>query len=131
MNEYYKELELQPGASLEEITQSYRRLISLYHPDRHPGPASEELTKRLNLAFNKLQEYIESPEVYKIYEEPKVYKTYEDPVLVPVPEIKKDWTDYVETATIGIILLVGGAFSILVLGILYKIFIFLFRLIFL
>jgi preprotein translocase subunit Sec63 len=129
MNEYYKELELQPGASLEEITQSYRRLISLYHPDRHPGPASEELTKRLNLAFTKLQEYIESPEVYETYEEPEVYETYEE--SVPIPEIKKEWTDYIETTTIGIVLLVGGAFSILILGILYKIFIFLFRLIFL
>ncbi len=55
--QYYANLELEPGAEFAEIKAAYRRLLLLYHPDRHahdPEQAhtAEEITKGLNEAMN-------------------------------------------------------------------------------
>ena len=59
MVNYYKILEVEPGASLDEITQSYRRLIQRYHPDRSSDPNATEISKQVNVAFDALKEQFE------------------------------------------------------------------------
>lgn len=56
------DLELAPGASIEEIRAAYRRQLRLYHPDRHAADrdryeAASEVTRRLTLAYRRLCDY--------------------------------------------------------------------------
>lgn len=56
------DLELQPGAGLQEIRGAYRKQLLLYHPDRHTShpehhAAAAEITRRLTLAYRTLCEY--------------------------------------------------------------------------
>jgi len=59
LDECYRILGLQPGASLPEAKRAYYKLLKFLHPDRHqasPGllrKATEE-TKKLNLAYEHL-----------------------------------------------------------------------------
>lgn len=62
---YYANLELPPGASLEEVKQAYRRLLSRYHPDRHDSDPrkrelANELTRQLREAYDALVEHLRS-----------------------------------------------------------------------
>lgn len=60
----YRELELKPGASLEQVRRSYRELALLWHPDRRNGGqqrgsgAHHKMT-RINLAYERLREALE------------------------------------------------------------------------
>ena len=57
----YALLGVSPGASLEEVTQAYRALVQIYHPDRYadaPPRVQEEANKRmqaLNAAYDELR----------------------------------------------------------------------------
>ena len=61
--EWYKQLDVQPGADLAEIKSAYRKLMRKYHPDLQADPnkkrAATELTMRVNTAYNGLVEYLE------------------------------------------------------------------------
>lgn len=53
---YYANLELEPGASFEEIRSAYRRLLRRYHPDKHQDDvdkarSAEAIAKQLNEAM--------------------------------------------------------------------------------
>ena len=51
---YYGNLELQPGASWDEIKKSYRKLISRYHPDRfHRDPEKKKIAGQLTAELNE------------------------------------------------------------------------------
>lgn len=50
----YELLQVQPTADSEIIQAAYRRLILRYHPDRNPGADAQEITQRLNRAFEIL-----------------------------------------------------------------------------
>lgn len=57
----YKNLELSPGASFEEVKKSYKRLLALYHPDRHSSDPEKqrlatEISARLNQSYDRLRE---------------------------------------------------------------------------
>lgn len=53
--DYYAILEVPTSASLEQIKQSYRRLVRLYHPDINKG--SEDIhIKQLNEAYAVLSD---------------------------------------------------------------------------
>jgi curved DNA-binding protein CbpA len=53
--DYYSILEVPMSASLEQIKQSYRRLVRLYHPDINKG--SEDIRiKQLNEAYAVLSD---------------------------------------------------------------------------
>ncbi|XP_054750324.2 dnaJ homolog subfamily C member 22-like [Lytechinus pictus] len=51
----HKTLELEEGASQEEITQRYRKLVRKWHPDKHKGEKKEEASIR----FMEIQEAYE------------------------------------------------------------------------
>ncbi|MDD5122905.1 MAG: DnaJ domain-containing protein [Dehalococcoidales bacterium] len=51
---YYSLLEVQKGATLEEIKNSYRKLAKKYHPDINPSPEALEIFKKINLAYEVL-----------------------------------------------------------------------------
>ncbi len=55
----YKILELENGASIEEIKNAYRRLAKKYHPDLNKSVGAEEKFKKVNNAYNLLLEYFE------------------------------------------------------------------------
>ncbi len=55
--DYYKELELEKGASEEEIKKAFRRLARKYHPDANPNnPGAEERFKRISEAYEVLSD---------------------------------------------------------------------------
>ena len=63
LNQYYANLELEPGASLKEVKSAYRRLMRRYHPDRHAkDPAkvrlANELSQQLRVAYEALREHL-------------------------------------------------------------------------
>ena len=56
LERYYRVLELEPGASLEEVNQAYRDLAFIWHPDRIP----QERHRLQEKARKKLQELNEA-----------------------------------------------------------------------
>src|SRR3954462_13505415 len=60
LDDDYRELDLQPGASLEEVKSSYRELVLFWHPEQfHDRPsrlpkAHQKMT-RLNLAYERVR----------------------------------------------------------------------------
>ncbi|HMO44936.1 MAG TPA: DnaJ C-terminal domain-containing protein [Rubrivivax sp.] len=50
----YAELGLRPGASEAEVKAAWRRLASLWHPDRNASAAAVEKMQRLNQAFEQI-----------------------------------------------------------------------------
>lgn len=57
---YYDRLEVEPGASLAEITASHRLLSRVWHPDRHPGSLQDVCGQRL-AAINEAFEVLSDP----------------------------------------------------------------------
>jgi DnaJ-domain-containing protein 1 len=62
--EWYKVLDLSPGAEMSQIKSSYRQLMRKYHPDMHAGnpakqKAATELSMRVTAAYNGLVAYLE------------------------------------------------------------------------
>ena len=56
MNEYYRSLGVQPGATAEELKKAYRGLAKKYHPDLHPGDKEAEARfKEINEAYDQIQ----------------------------------------------------------------------------
>jgi DnaJ-domain-containing protein 1 len=62
--EWYRVLDLQPGADMAQIKTSYRQLMRKYHPDMHAGnpqklKAATELSVRVTSAYNGLVAHLE------------------------------------------------------------------------
>ena len=62
--EWYRVLDLQPGADMAQIKTSYRQLMRKYHPDMHAGSpqkqkAATELSVRVTSAYNGLVAHLE------------------------------------------------------------------------
>jgi DnaJ-domain-containing protein 1 len=62
--EWYKVLDVEPGADLTTIKGAYRRLMRKYHPDVHAGDpkklkAATELSMRVTTAYNGLVAHLE------------------------------------------------------------------------
>jgi len=62
MKRYYETLELEPGASPEEVKRAWRDLAKVWHPDRfsHDPPLqqkAQEKLKEINKAYEKLSSY--------------------------------------------------------------------------
>jgi DnaJ-domain-containing protein 1 len=61
--QYYANLELSPGASLEDVKSAYRELMRKYHPDKHLGDparhkAATELAQSLTQAYQALLSHL-------------------------------------------------------------------------
>lgn len=51
LEEAYKELELKPGASSDDVRKAFRKLAAKHHPDKHKdNPDAEKKFKRINRA---------------------------------------------------------------------------------
>ena len=62
--EWYRQLDLSPGADMAQIKSSYRQLMRKYHPDMHAGnpqrqKAATELSMRVTAAYNGLVAHLE------------------------------------------------------------------------
>lgn len=63
-DQYYANLEVEPGADLETIKRAYRRLMRKYHPDKHAADpakhkAATELAQNLTKAYMELKKHLE------------------------------------------------------------------------
>ncbi len=61
--QYYANLELKNGASLEDVRAAYRSMMKKYHPDKHAGDperhkAATELAQSLTRAYRALVEHL-------------------------------------------------------------------------
>ncbi|HYO85637.1 MAG TPA: molecular chaperone DnaJ [Dermatophilaceae bacterium] len=56
MNDYYADLGVPRGATIEDIKRSYRRQARKLHPDVNPGPEAEAQFKKLSQAFDVLSD---------------------------------------------------------------------------
>lgn len=59
LSQYYANLELKPGASLDDVRAAYRRLMAQYHPDKHQGDperfaVARKLSESLTEAYRAL-----------------------------------------------------------------------------
>ena len=52
----YDLLQVESTADSRAIRAAYRRLMLLHHPDRNPGPDAQEMTQRLNHAYEVLRD---------------------------------------------------------------------------
>ncbi|MGF1466888.1 MAG: DnaJ domain-containing protein [Sandaracinaceae bacterium] len=64
LEQCYANLELAPGASLEELRRSYRRLMRRYDPDKHVDDpekhaAARELSRELTRAYRRVLDHLE------------------------------------------------------------------------
>ncbi len=61
MEQYYRVLEIEPGATLEEVNQAYKDLVFIWHPDRIPQEnhrlqkKAQDKLKAINEARDKLR----------------------------------------------------------------------------
>ncbi|MFB2896200.1 J domain-containing protein [Aerosakkonemataceae cyanobacterium BLCC-F50] len=61
LEEYYKVLELEPGASLEEIHQGYKDLAMVWHPDRFPNhPRLQQKAHKKLQEINEAHQHLRS-----------------------------------------------------------------------
>jgi DnaJ-domain-containing protein 1 len=63
--DWYRVLDLSPGAELPQIKSAYRQLMRKYHPDMHAGnpqrqKAATELSVRVTAAYNGLLAHLET-----------------------------------------------------------------------
>ncbi|XVF09421.1 hypothetical protein REPUB_Repub07fG0091400 [Reevesia pubescens] len=55
-SDYYSTLNISPGATLQEIKASYRKLARKYHPDMNKSPGAEEKFKEISAAYEVLSD---------------------------------------------------------------------------
>ncbi|WP_448604278.1 J domain-containing protein, partial [Thermoleptolyngbya sp.] len=66
LEHYYRVLDLEPGASLEEVNQAYKDLVFVWHPDRIPTDnerlhqKAQEKIKEINQARDRLRTFLKS-----------------------------------------------------------------------
>ena len=61
----FANLEVEPGASMEEVSRSYKRLLGKYHPDRHAGnperfETATRVTQMLTESYRHIREHRKS-----------------------------------------------------------------------
>ena len=86
MNEYYRSLGVQPGATAEELKKAYRGLAKKYHPDLHPGDKEAEARfKEINEAYETLSD----PQKRKEYDDKQPTTQGFDPATGKVVDEEK------------------------------------------
>lgn len=64
VKDYYKILEVAPGATQQQIKQAFRQLVQRYHPDKNDGSHAAAL------------QYMEIQEAYNVLSDPKQREAY-------------------------------------------------------
>ena len=64
INQHYANLELAPGAPIEDVHKAWRKLILKYHPDRHAGDKTRiqratRISQIINSSYSALLEHLE------------------------------------------------------------------------
>jgi curved DNA-binding protein CbpA len=104
INDAYKILGLEPGASQAQVKQTYRKMVKIWHPDRfvdqRQKQEAEEKIKLINAAYNHLK--FESPSEPPIVENPSSSSRTNPPkVSVNRWDAETFYTLGVENATQG------------------------------
>lgn len=78
---YYKTLELEPGASLEDVHQGYKDLATVWHPDRFASnprlqQKAQEKFQQINEAHEQLRTYLLLAQAQRHKFPPKSPPTY-------------------------------------------------------
>jgi DnaJ-class molecular chaperone len=109
--DYYEILDVAPNASIEEITEAYRRLAFRYHPDKNQmSLEANEKMKEINVAYDAISDNMKRQGInvtsgqhggtqkYKVGAKVRINhhsKTYRDHVGVvdrePVKDIFRFW----------------------------------------
>jgi curved DNA-binding protein CbpA len=55
-DDYYSILQIDAGATMEEVRAAYKRLALLHHPDRSKHPQANERMQRVNAAYTVLSD---------------------------------------------------------------------------
>jgi hypothetical protein len=145
VNECYRLLELEPGATASDVKRAYHEMINIWHPDRFQHDKilqkkASEKTKLLNVAFKTLEEAApwekkhvgaESPRVkprptssrdtaaQQAYNEPPLTH-YPPPRASPKENPKQPQRVSKRTARIAIWSIIGVAVCIVVIGMFYQ-----------
>ncbi len=58
----FRNLELTPGAPMEEVQKNYKKLLTAFHPDRHASNPEKfrtatEVTKKLNESYQRIRSW--------------------------------------------------------------------------
>lgn len=107
LERWYRILELEPGASFDEVKQAYRDLARIWHPDRFGGDPrlrqrAENRQKEINEAFQQLEAHADelghthqpiTPSATKS-DEPKQPRpqTFQPPLAKKRDPAKDTWT---------------------------------------
>jgi hypothetical protein len=75
---YLEILELQPGASIDELNQAYKDMVNIWHPDRFTNnprlkKRAEEKIKEVNQAYEALKPLLSSESVMEKREKPRYH----------------------------------------------------------
>ena len=73
MENYYKVLDLDNSAQLQDIKKAYKRLALKWHPDRNKSPEAEEMFKKIAEAY----EILSDPDMAKELSEKSITKSKE------------------------------------------------------
>ena len=66
MEKYYKILEIHTNATEQEVTQAYRDMVKVWHPDRFPNDIrlqkrADRKLKEINNAYERIVEHLKNP----------------------------------------------------------------------
>lgn len=134
---YYAVLDVAVDASREEITQTYRALMRITHPDNFSDPIerakAETRTKEINAAYAVLSR----PELRREYDQamrrqlmadllmqrysgnaPQGSRQFERVMRQPSPQVVRAQREANSNAIVQLLLTFGGAAAVLALGIL-------------
>jgi len=69
LREDFAELGLRPEASAQECKESYKKILKMYHPDRHAGnpeavKMATEKTARVNVAYDRIERWFRTGEIH-------------------------------------------------------------------
>ena len=80
--DHYQTLGVSIGAGIADITSSYKRLCREHHPDINDDPTSEELMKKINIAYTILREKFRREAAFRdrqFYSRPIRTRRYSNP----------------------------------------------------
>src|SRR5438876_54184 len=92
IKEFYRELDLELGADLASVRQSYRQLVKVWHPDRFGNDhklqaVANDKLKKINSAYESLVAFLENGGRAQFSPPPKAEETSKAPKTPAASEI--------------------------------------------